>query len=317
MRILFSFFFFLVLSLGAVAQSTVLLTLSNINDNQGISDVVVDVAAGDTTLVQYVGEEDLLNFTLAPGEYTLVLKADDPFTPGKDYYKQQPITVEQSLIQGISLFPVGTLRGMVKDTFGNVVGNASLRFECTTDIGAGFPERTNAFGFFMVDHLPIGSCKVFAGFAQGVGLSEVNINQGELLDTEIVLDTTILTPSTTSKGGLLLVLLVLGAAGVVWWLRKRPRHKPHPSLPQKTEKELRKRATDILKTLNKREKEVVQFLLDNKHKANQAALRHHTGIPRTSLSRIFTSLEAKNIIQVKRVGKVVKVSLTSWFLEKE
>ena len=61
----------------------------------------------------------------------------------------------------------------------------------------------------------------------------------------------------------------------------------------------------------------MNYLQLNKGEVNQAIIRHNTGIPRTSLSRIMSSLENKNIIKVRKEGKAVKVSLTDWFLEKD
>jgi uncharacterized membrane protein len=70
-------------------------------------------------------------------------------------------------------------------------------------------------------------------------------------------------------------------------------------------------------TLNAKEKEIVSFLELNKGKALQSQIRHHTGIPRTSLARIIKGLEDKNILQVRKEGKAVKIKLTDWFLGKE
>jgi len=73
----------------------------------------------------------------------------------------------------------------------------------------------------------------------------------------------------------------------------------------------------ILKTLNKKEKAVVEFLLANTNKASQAKIRHATGIPRTSLSRVLQSLEGKKIVHVEKHGKMVNVALTDFFLGKK
>lgn len=78
-----------------------------------------------------------------------------------------------------------------------------------------------------------------------------------------------------------------------------------------------KRSDDIVKTLNPKEKRVVGHLMENKGKSTQVAIKNDTGIPKTSLHRIFTSLEAKNVISIERVGKLKKISLTTWFLGNE
>ncbi|MFO8015622.1 MAG: hypothetical protein R6U32_00810 [Candidatus Woesearchaeota archaeon] len=83
------------------------------------------------------------------------------------------------------------------------------------------------------------------------------------------------------------------------------------------QEELNPRARDIIKTLNAREKEVVDFLLAHNMKSTQAAIRNDTGIPKTSLARIFQSLESKNVIKVETIGKLKKIEITDWFLGKD
>ena len=69
-----------------------------------------------------------------------------------------------------------------------------------------------------------------------------------------------------------------------------------------------------MKTLKDRERKVVEFLLENENKSTQSKIRYETTIPKTSLIRIFESLENKNIIKIERVGKLKKIELTEWFL---
>lgn len=72
-----------------------------------------------------------------------------------------------------------------------------------------------------------------------------------------------------------------------------------------------------MKTLNERETKIVDALVQNKFEASQSVLRHLTGIPKTSLSRSFSSLEAKKVLGVEKQGKMVKIKLTDWFLGKD
>jgi len=82
------------------------------------------------------------------------------------------------------------------------------------------------------------------------------------------------------------------------------------------QKELNPRARDILKTLNERENQIAKFLIDNNNQSTQATLRNATGIPKTTLVRVFQSLEAKKVIAVEKIGKMKKITLTDWFLGK-
>ena len=90
---------------------------------------------------------------------------------------------------------------------------------------------------------------------------------------------------------------------------------PKEPKPESSDKgKLSSRTEDVLKTLKAKEKEVVTFLIDNNHKSTQAKIRYSTGIPKTTLARIFISLELKNIVKIEKVGKLKNVSLTEWFI---
>ena len=78
-----------------------------------------------------------------------------------------------------------------------------------------------------------------------------------------------------------------------------------------------KRVNDILNSLKAREKQIVTFLLENNYQATQAKIISGTGIPKTSLMRTLDSLVMRNIIQVQKIQKAKKITLTSWFLGNE
>lgn len=309
----------MVVSVVCAENENVALSLKNINDNSVIDNVVVYVELGKEMLSQHVGINQVLNIVVEDGLHTLTLKIDKPATPGKDFFKKQSINVEGSLQENVYLFPVGSLRGMVKDVFDNVVGNADLRFECTNEIGEEMPEVTNKYGSFSVDYMPSGSCKIFANYGDAVGFTEVEVVQGELSDVEISLDKTILKISkgAYSVQGVVVFLFLVAVVLIVlrYMKKKKPKKEAHKIVVHKHESK-HDRAEDILSTLNKKEKDIVEYIM-GKGEVNQSNIRHNTGIPRTSLSRILVSLEHKKIISVKKVGKVVKVKLTDWFLEKD
>ncbi len=78
-----------------------------------------------------------------------------------------------------------------------------------------------------------------------------------------------------------------------------------------------KRLATIFVALSKTEKQVVIYLQEQSGKATQAAIRHGTYLPRTTLGRTLQSLEQKKIIIVEKEGKAVKVTFTPWILENE
>ena len=77
------------------------------------------------------------------------------------------------------------------------------------------------------------------------------------------------------------------------------------------------RIKDIINTLNDKESLVVNFLLEHENKSTQSKLKYGVNIPKTTLSRLLEKLEAKNIINIERIGKAKKIELTGWFLGKK
>lgn len=309
-------------------SANVFLTLKDINTNEDIDNVVVYLELNGQTTNQYVSDNEILKLRLENGLYSSVIKVDDLSTTGRDYFKKTEFFIEDSLIQGIFLFPVGSLRGIVKDKLDNIVPNADLKFECSIDIGIDFPDATDKFGTFNTD-VPVGLCKIFASYKRAIGFKEVEIKQGSLEDVEIKLDKSIV-PSKNYFWLVILVLIVI-VASIIYKFREeigllKKKEKRLERKEMKEEEEIReleaeiklgKRARDILETLKDREKEIIEFLVESKGKSTQAKIYHETGIPKASLFRYVQSLENKKIIEVKKIGKMKKIKFTDWFLEKK
>ena len=289
--------------------------------NQVVGNVMVYSEFGNETSQQIIFDNNLV-LELPEGKHRITLKIDDPLTTGKDFFKIQAVTVYENITKEVFLAPVGSLRGVVKDKLDNVIPNAELKFECINNVGSSFPAFADKFGSFSVEYMPTGSCKIFAMYGRGVGFKEVQIKQGDLVDIDINLNTS-LVPSYEYAVYIILVLVAILVIIGLNKLRKKLSKKEKREIKEvkkevKEEKrDVGKRIADILKTLNSKEKVIVNYLLEHGYERSQAKIRHATGIPRTSLSRVLKSLELKKIVTIKKFGKAVKVSLTGWFLGKE
>jgi uncharacterized membrane protein len=73
--------------------------------------------------------------------------------------------------------------------------------------------------------------------------------------------------------------------------------------------------SDVINTLNEREKNIVELLIKNDGKAKQAHIVRELLLPKTSVSRALEALEKKNIIALKPYGKTNIVELSEWFLQ--
>lgn len=306
----FMIFLLLALLVSSVSADEISFTFKDVNTRELVSDVIVYAVSRNST-TRFVEKNASLVLDFPPGSYEVSFLIDDSVTKGQDYFG----SVQGNLpSQTVFVFPIGTMRGIVKDALDNVVGYASLKFDCRPVPGTSFPESADKFGSFYIEAMPAGSCKIYATYLNGIGTLDISVKRGELVDVELKLDKTIVARSEPLPTTWLVVFIIVLAL-VIWFAYNhfRPRKIVHAEKPVlKTGS----RAQDVLKTLNAKEREVVNYVIPRKE-VTQAEIRHNIGIPRTSLARVLQSLEAKNVIKIRKFGKAVKVQLTDWFLEKE
>jgi len=72
-------------------------------------------------------------------------------------------------------------------------------------------------------------------------------------------------------------------------------------------------AINIVETLNEKERIVFNNILENNCETNQNLIRHATGIPKATLSRIVYNLERKKIVERRRNGSTLKVRIRKPF----
>lgn len=293
------------------------ITIKDAYTKEPITDVFLVINYEDIELNKFVGP-GVFSVDLIPQANT-VIKGDILNTFGKDYYLRT-----NTFSNILYLFPSATLSGMVKDNLDNVVGYADLKFECSNDVGYVFPEKTDKFGSFSVEYAPAGQCKIYAYYKNAVGMQEITLERGALVDTEIKLDKSIVSEEKPTIFNFtfliiifvlvfIIVLAVILKSSLKQYKRKQTKINVEAD---KSSNNVGKRAEDIIRTLNEKEKEIVEFIIENNNITVQSKIRHALKIPRTSLSRILASLEKKKIIECEKHGKAVKIKFTDWFLEK-
>ncbi|MFH1424308.1 MAG: hypothetical protein ABIG20_01365, partial [archaeon] len=97
----------------------------------------------------------------------------------------------------------------------------------------------------------------------------------------------------------------------------RPRAFALSSAPKPDRVKVTKRMKDMLQTLDQKEREVIDFLIEVNGKTTQAKVHHSTHIPRSTLSKTVSALQSKGILTVEGVGKINKLGLSEWFLRGE
>ncbi|MFH1442827.1 MAG: hypothetical protein ABIG96_02220 [Candidatus Micrarchaeota archaeon] len=76
-----------------------------------------------------------------------------------------------------------------------------------------------------------------------------------------------------------------------------------------------KKMDGIIRTLNENERKIIEFIIAQNGRSRQNRIYHALLIPKVSLSRAIFSLENKNIVKTRSLGKVKEVELSDWFLQ--
>lgn len=331
------------------------ITVKDINSGEIITSIPVimnwyKVDKGTTiNLTKYLDKRGTVTYRISPGEWKLQIYADNLSTPELDYLGENTYIITEDLVtRGEILYvsPIGSIEIVVSDNAGKLVAGADVDVKCKS-----FREtaKTDRFGNYKADGLPTGDCKVSAAYNDLVGSSSIIVVQGGVNTAPVTLSKSIKTSWAAYIyyiiGGLLVLIV---ASGLYLLLRRRmkkqikeeiikgvkksitrkeqkaapksakgPEHKEVREKSEEKKEGLNPRARDIMKTLNDKEQKIVNFLVQSNGKSTQAGIRNETGIPKTTLARLFMSLEAKKVIRVETIGKLKKVEITDWFLGKD
>lgn len=319
--------FMLLICLGTVQAAS--FRLIDAVTQQPIADsfVLMKLYAPDNTLLEVNGatNDSIIDFSVPPGKYDVGFYIDTLSTPGRDYYANVNLNIEDSTARDILVLPIASLNGRVIYDSAIVATNAKVWFDCDKDFGIEYPPRTDSVGRFSVAYIPTGGCLIQAKLGNKYGSENVVLAKGE--KEEIVLNLNQELSNSLSYILAGLVVLVIGLV-IFFWRKKKPRAvkletedvqaaiKIMRMTDKETLKEIEKdkRIQDILSTLNKDERAVADFLIQHKFKASQPQIFKATLIPRTTIARQLISLEAKKILQSRKVRKIKEVELTDWFI---
>lgn len=294
-------------------------TLHSYSDQKSITDIHVFTEISNIgtkeaiKTLNYVGNNGVLSLALKEGDYKIVLKIDDINSLGKDFFYSVEKHISKNSDETIFLFPVGSVRGTIYDSKNNLIRNAEVKAICSSNYDVDYQVSSDEFGSYTFEYLPIGQCKILAKFNSNIGSKNVEILQGNLQELDIKF-TNRLSQSFSSIFILLILFLILSAIFFAYSIKNKKGKSKKNDGVIKPEIIKNNRTNDILKTLNEKERKVVELLLQNNNSSTQAKIRYGTLIPKTSLIRVFHSLESKKIIIVESVGKLKKIKLTEWFL---
>ena len=313
-------------ALGEEELNDLLMEIRDIDTGELITDAHIQIyfLNKETTeainTLRYVGEDGTISAKLLPGIWTVTIELDDLSTPGKDYFSELEIDLRNSADVTAFIQPVGSVMGSVYDSSGNLVVGAHIKFECGADYGNHSAVITDSYGSFSKDWLPVGVCRISARAGSIVGTIDVAIEKGEKKDVQITLE-----QGVAPSGGedwtwvLIVVIVIVLILILVVYLRLRKREPSVGKIATGEEKAIRpnKRTEDILAALDETEKRIIEILMSRGGRALQSQIREEIRIPKSTLSRYISALETRNIIETEKLGRINKIKLTDWFLNKK
>jgi uncharacterized membrane protein len=319
----------------APQEFRVITTLRTYADQQIIRNMHVSATVNNTatdmtqTLLLFAGEDGNIQIDLQEGDYNIEVFADDPNTPGKDYYIKQSLPLKANTRQTAYMYGVGSARGTIYAEKNVSLPNASVEIKCGSSYGITGTTTTDAAGMYLFEWVPTGLCQVTAVKDGMTAHTDSTLDQGALMTVDLTLskyvaqtetpqtNQTSSTPSTPATIGAWIgawigptVIAIILAAAILFYVLRLGKEQTKQNTDSKG---LGQRQTDILTTLSSKEKDIVEFIIREKGKTTQSKLRYELGIPKTTIARLLTGLEIKNIIRLEKVGKLKKIYLSEFF----
>ncbi len=270
-------------------------------------------------------DSNLFSADVFPGFINLRVSVDDTETEGYDFFGENTFFVNQSKNISVVLFPVGSARILVVDENNHPI-EAPVRIDCSRSNGVQGYFTTDKFGVVKTEFLPVGKC-VFRSAVDNVVINKsIEITRGSKKEVILELEGYSSRKNSYSWVWVAAIAIVAVVGFSIRKMKTKGRSEKKENKP--AEVVISSGKEDIMTALNKKEKHVVQFLLeeakkagaDGKHTKNfyvsQANLVRGADIPKTSLARVLESLTNKSILSVEKIGKLKKISLTEWFNSK-
>ncbi len=299
-------------SLPAENEAPLILELHDLNSKALVSNIHARLTftSNNKTFntLKYIPEDGRLKLNLKPGNWKLKILIDDIASPGKDYIYETTLNIDKPKLEKIFLLPAGSIQGTVLINDGAVPLAKVILYCSGSEVDEAITDITGSFGF---DWVPVGECKIVSVFKSKRGETDVKVTKGSLIQSNIVLTGSVV---QNLKSFVYVVIIIMFFLLVLFFIFSKNKNKD--VFRKESVKQKPSRIDDILRTLNSREKVIVNFLLENNNQSTQAIIKNKTNIPKTSLIRILNSLETKNIVSIERVGKMKKIKLKDWILGK-
>ena len=265
-----------------------------------------DGKKGSTYVVSKDGGATLYTEEVAVSAYLLY---DDAATPAPDAEWSGSLETAQPIL--VRLAPIAEIAGTALSSDGKPSAGAIVELRCP----GGFERNATASetGGFAFTRVPAAKCMLSSAHNGESSKGEFELQQGELYVAQLRLGKEI--PLYVWLG--LIAALIAGAWAAFGRKKQVPPEgkkgkagrtaKPAPSIPTK-------RQSDLLATLDPKEKRIVEYVMHYSPAAVKVAkLRRELLIPKTSLTRTLQALERKQFLKLDMVGARQYVKLHEFF----
>ncbi len=301
MRVLLIVVLFGLLLINTAFAETIELQVAN--QEIQLNNAVVTIKQGETSTKEILEGNQV---EIASSAEKTEIIVDLLTTPAFDFY---------GIYEGknrVLLFPIGYLKGEVRDKKDNLIKGAKLTFSCLPQTETAYPPETDELGQFQIPNQGIGECTVSARWKDSMGKGTAIILQGQAAEINIMMGEEI---NGKNSWPLITALAVLIFLALVSWLAYEKTSKQGKKIKTvgKEEKSAKEEHLEILaKALPEKEKNLLLILSQQKEEwTTQSALRYQLHLPRMSMGRLVKSLENKGLIETEKVGKLIKLRLTA------
>ncbi len=335
--------FLLILCSVVLAQPLEIVVFDPLNGTSFADDIVTyDIYSLNNTIL--LGGSLVLSenssFTLdLPEEYLQIeihhLDSDSRW----DYFGKASFTFMKSLTSlKIPFHPNGGIQVIVQSKDKRPLVDAIVRLDCPANSSRQDSHFTDELGEVIITSLPVETCFLRVAYDNYIIRNYVNISQADTLMHLVTFDE-IKIKKFNWTYYIILVLFLILALSIIYksdLMRLFSSQKGKVSVVEPLEKESVSSDVflsdtslfheELISVLNTKEQAVITFMLGKFQSSGQKALPQDfflsqaniifgADIPKTSLIRVFTSLETKGLLQIEKRGKSKRVYFGSKFIK--
>lgn len=150
--------------------------------------VDLDNKTKNISLIIPLTTQDKLPLNLINGTWSMRLSIINISSAKTEFFGSSETTLNSDKNLSVYVLPVGSIKGVVVDSFGSGLKGVKIKFDCNSNQQIPILE-TDSFGTFDYDFLPEGSCYVYAVYKDYEWRSKINITAGKTMRVQITMNT--------------------------------------------------------------------------------------------------------------------------------